>query len=796
MRFSPLRKGDLNLTSGFIYIGLACVIFFIILCRRLKYSAPAYTLPELAVFYFLMRIFPLLMIEEKALVNFIALGADAVVLAALLPASEKLLGKGSFRTAAAVFLFNPLPAISIISGSYPYIPMEILAVIGVMGLLTVIRKKYPDLSFAYFLNEYIIMCTGGYFVLFDRKCGEYSLKDILSETEFPILMILGAAAAVAAAVMLIRHLIMLRKGNIPSFSYKEALSDKEALSKFGEPYEPEKFGKKNVIQVIILTAVYAVAVFFQLGSFEAPSTAMCFTKKDDGISELVIDMGEYTDLSELQFFLGHKGKVKISLSAYNQNTREWISIDPDVELKSAYTWNNVKLPWRLQYLGVVFSQDNVYVNELVILDKNGNKITPANSTRYPELFDEQELYPEFSSYYYRMMFDEVYHGRTAYEFLHDLSIYENTHPPLGKIIISLGIAVFGMNPFGWRVMCAVCGTLMVPVMYLFAWKLSKRSDTAFFGAALFCTEFMHYTLSRIATIDIIVGLFILMMFCFMFCFTDELEKGGSVKKQYLWLFLCGVSTALAVATKWTGFYAVLGIALIFAVSVIDHCKRSGGFKRSLPYLVKTCIVCVGCFIIIPVTVYSLSYIQFAQVYTDKNFIEHTIANAQLMLSYHQGVKAPHPYSSEWYEWLIDKRPLLDALTSSPDNEKVSSVATFGNPLILYAGLVSFIHNLWLWRSKKNTKSRFLVIAYLAMLMPWLLIHRIVFIYQYFGCILIIVMMICNSIINMKDIKNNEIIMAGLSFALFALFFSELSGLTTQREFVNQVLECVKTWGFE
>lgn len=729
------------------------------------------------------------MIEEKALVNYIALGADAVVLAAMLPACEKLLGKGSSRTAAAVFLFCPLPAISIISGSYPYIPAEILAAAGVIAFLSVIRKKYPALSFAYFLPEYSIMCAGGYFVLFARKCQGFVFKDAFSAADFPVLMILGAAAAVTAAVILILHLVRLGKGNIPELSYTEDLQSA------CEPRQNEKFGKKNVFHIIILTAVYAAAVFFQLGSHEAPSTAMCFSDMEGGTRELVIDIGEYKSLSQVDFFLGYKGKASISLSAYNETERYWMPINTDVELSSPFSWNSVELPWSLRYLGIVFTE-GTYVNEIVILDKEGNKVTPVNSAEYPEMFDEQELYHEYSTYYYRMMFDEVYHGRTAYEFLNDLPIYENTHPPLGKTIISVGIAVFGMNPFGWRVMSAVFGVLMVPVMYLFAWKLSKRSDTAFLGGALLCAEFMHYTLSRMATLDIIVGLFILMMFFFMFCFTNELKNGGSIRKQYLWLFLCGISTALAVATKWTGVYAAVGIAVIFALSVIDYCVRCGGFKSSLPYLVKTCGVCVVSFIVIPAAVYCLSYIQFAEIYTDKNIIEHAIENSMHMLSYHSDAKKPHPYSSEWYEWLIDKQPVLDSFCSIPDKEAVCSVATFGNPLILYAGLVSFVHNIWLWRAKKNTNSRFLVIAYLAMLMPWLLIHRTVFIYQYFVCILILILMLCNSVINLKNTEKKEIILGGLSFSLFILFFSELSGVMVNREYVNQVLEWLPTWIFE
>ena len=73
------------------------------------------------------------------------------------------------------------------------------------------------------------------------------------------------------------------------------------------------------------------------------------------------------------------------------------------------------------------------------------------------LFDEQSEVPDTISQLNSMYFDEIYHARTAYEFLHGLPTYENTHPPLGKIFIALGVAIFGMNPFGWRIMGTLFG---------------------------------------------------------------------------------------------------------------------------------------------------------------------------------------------------------------------------------------------------------------------------------------------------------------------------------------------------
>lgn len=156
------------------------------------------------------------------------------------------------------------------------------------------------------------------------------------------------------------------------------------------------------------------------------------------------------------------------------------------------------------------------VLEIVLLDPDGNPILPSNADDYPEAFDEQELFPADTTYEYQSMFDEVYHARTANEIVEGRTIYETTHPPLGKWWMSLGIRVFGMTPFGWRCVCALFGILMVPVSYAFMRKISRSTWIASFAALLIVFDFMHFTLSRIGTIDVIVGFFILLTFYLMY----------------------------------------------------------------------------------------------------------------------------------------------------------------------------------------------------------------------------------------------------------------------------------------
>ena len=752
--------------SVLVYTGIVCLIYYFLLKKKLDSGTfVGYTAFETAVFFVLTRLCPLFMTENRTDENYIAFAADTLILAVFSFAFYRKFGAKAGKTAAALYMFAPLSAIGIASGDLRLILASFFAA-AMLAFVYFTAKKHGRADVQLF-NGYILLMCGIYLAL---------LAVSFREKSFAILISAGVIALILTVILTVRNKFLLKGRKTTSDIEIPIVSVRE------------KFGTKDLILMLILTVVYAAAVFLRLGSFEAPQTQMCFSGEN---KEIILDLGEYTEVSQLSFFLGQRSGADIALSVFNEVTDEWILTEKDAELKTAYCWNNVPMSWKTRYIGIVFTKsEEYYINELAVIGTNGELILPVNSAEYPELFDEQVLFPEYNSYYYGMMFDEIYHGRTAYEFLNDLPIYETTHPPLGKTIISLGIAAFGMTPFGWRFASAVCGTLAVPLVYLFCRKISGRTDIAFIGAALFCTEFMHYTLSRIATIDIIAALFILMMFFFMYCFTQE----NALSKQYVWLFLCGVSTALAVSTKWTGVYAAVGIAIIFFADIFEKCAENGGVKKNIPLLSRLFAVCVLSFIIIPAAVYSFSYIQFSEVYTDKSFIEHAVSNSAAMLSYHSGAKASHPYSSEWYEWLIDRQPLLDSCRFAADG-RISTVATLGNMLILPVGLAAFLHNFYLWRVKKSKTSRVLVIAFLSMLMPWLFIHRTVFIYQYFVCITLFCPMICSSLMKMKKPMRSGSVLLCASLALFVMFFPVISGTAADRGYVHW-LEWLPTWVFE
>ena len=57
-------------------------------------------------------------------------------------------------------------------------------------------------------------------------------------------------------------------------------------------------------------------------------------------------------------------------------------------------------------------------------------------------------------------------------------------PPLGKMIMAMGMKAAGDNPFGWRVAAAFCGALTLAAVYLWTLLLLRDSQLAIFAAGL------------------------------------------------------------------------------------------------------------------------------------------------------------------------------------------------------------------------------------------------------------------------------------------------------------------------
>jgi dolichyl-phosphate-mannose--protein O-mannosyl transferase len=129
------------------------------------------------------------------------------------------------------------------------------------------------------------------------------------------------------------------------------------------------------------------------------------------------------------------------------------------------------------------------------------------------------------------VFDEIYFARAGEEYLQNLRIYENTHPPLTKLLVTFSIMLFGGMPhghglggwqglnaiighmpdgdnsFGWRFVDIIFSSAVVMLLFAFAKRITGSTLFAAITALFLTADGMHFVQSRIATPEGIVIFF-------------------------------------------------------------------------------------------------------------------------------------------------------------------------------------------------------------------------------------------------------------------------------------------------
>lgn len=558
----------------------------------------------------------------------------------------------------------------------------------------------------------------------------------------------------------------------------------------------EKFNKQEWLFIIIFTIIYAFIAFYGLGDRTAPQSFF-IREKDAPISDIVLDFGEVKEISTVSWYLGGYEERNFILDASNDG--EHFYTEDEILMDRVFRWDKRNIGGdeyegktiSCRYLRLTPVEDKYSIGELLLFDSDGNRVEPVNMAHYHELFDEASLYPEEFTYRNGTYFDEIYHARTAYEYIHGLYSYENTHPPLGKLFIALGIKIFGMCPFGWRFMGTLFGILMVPLFYIFVRRLLlPHRFLSMAAAVLFSFDFMHFTQTRIATIDVFVTFFIIGAFYFMYEYAIiDVNKTG-LKASLIPLGLSGFFMACAIASKWTGIYAAVGLAVIFFLSLLLKYRKTD--RKNLTITLSLCLVF---FVLVPVVIYTLSYIPFRDK-REWSFIPAMLRNQKTMFNYHSTLESTHYYSSRWYQWPVIFKPIL-YYSRQRLNGLSEGISAMGNPLIWWAGIPAFMYMLYLCIRKKDKTAGFLVIGYLAQYLPWVLIKRTTYIYHYFPSVPFVVLMISYTVKQMaqkeRAVKWLWLIYVIMAVGLFAMFYPVLSGLPVSQEYVSRFLRWFDSW---
>src|SRR5208337_3012762 len=159
-----------------------------------------------------------------------------------------------------------------------------------------------------------------------------------------------------------------------------------------------------------------------------------------------------------------------------------------------------------------------------------------------------------------IVFDEVHFVAQGRHYLHGESFLD-PHPPLAKLVIALGILIFGDHPVGWRVGNATIGTALVGITYLLGRRISgSRLVGALAGAIILC-DGMYLVDSRFAVIDIVYLTCAAVAYLLFFKFAQAPDPGAR-RRILPWI---GLVLGLCLASKFyipaITFLMVMGFIL-------------------------------------------------------------------------------------------------------------------------------------------------------------------------------------------------------------------------------------------
>ncbi len=132
------------------------------------------------------------------------------------------------------------------------------------------------------------------------------------------------------------------------------------------------------------------------------------------------------------------------------------------------------------------------------------------------------------------------------------------HPPLGKVLIALSMAVFGDNGLAYRLPSLVFGMVALGALFLIVRAAGESIWLGILAVALFAFDNLSFVHGRIGTLDMPVLACILL--------------GAWCALRERW-FLAGVCLAIGTLFKLTALYGLLAVLLLVAVGLIVLWRR-------------------------------------------------------------------------------------------------------------------------------------------------------------------------------------------------------------------------------
>jgi dolichyl-phosphate-mannose-protein mannosyltransferase len=344
-------------------------------------------------------------------------------------------------------------------------------------------------------------------------------------------------------------------------------------------------------------------------------------------------------------------------------------------------------------------------------------------------------------------------------------------PEVGKLLIAVGEAMFGLDSYGWRFMSAVFGSLAILLMCRIARRMTRSTLLGCTAGLLMSLDGLEFVLSRTGILDIFLMFFVLAAFGCVVIDRDQsrarlaegvardgAEGAGPRLGFRKWLLAAGIFLGLAVGTKWIAVWYIVGFgALVLAWDI--GARRAAGLPSFVRGAFRDTVWQALNFIAVPLVVYVATWSNWLLTRTgyDRNYAQLHGVNIPVIsalyslyeyhlqaISFGIGLSARHPYQSQPWDWLLITRPVAffyECYTGpvaapahycpSPYSGPMWSqeVLAIGTPAIWWGSMLALLFCLGWWLLHRDWRAGAVLLGVLAGWGPWFpLVSRTKFYY--------------------------------------------------------------------
>jgi dolichyl-phosphate-mannose-protein mannosyltransferase len=329
------------------------------------------------------------------------------------------------------------------------------------------------------------------------------------------------------------------------------------------------------------------------------------------------------------------------------------------------------------------------------------------------------------------------------------------HPPLGNWLIGLGLRLFGTHEFGWRIAAAVAGTLTVVVLVRVTRRMTGSTVLGCVAGLLLTVDGLHFVLSRTALLDVFLTAWVLAAFACLVADRDAVRRrlAGTEEHELRtgprlglrpWRLAAGLCLGAAVATKWSGLYAVAALVLLsFAWEV--GAQRTAGVPGPVRSVLRGSVPrSLTALVVLPAALYVLSWAGWFVTDDgyDRTWAQDNSASGpaelvpdplrswwayhRAIFSFHDELRSSHPYQSHPAGWLLLARPVSFYYPQDigPGDYGCSAascsreVLAVGTPALWWGFVVVAALLLWLWLARRDWRPAAVLGMVATAIVPW------------------------------------------------------------------------------